>query len=178
MEATRLKILAIDDQPDNLTTLKAVIEDVLPKCTLLTALNGPRGIELAETEDPDVILLDIVMPGTDGYEVCRLLKADAKTSSIPIVFLTALRASAESRVKALDAGAEGFLSKPIDVQELVAEVRAMAKLKVAALIQQNEKERLASMVTERTGELQQSQISLLKLSSACAFSMNIRLCGA
>ena len=163
MEATRLKILAIDDQPDNLTTLKAVIEDVLPKCTLLTALNGPRGIELAETEDPDVILLDIVMPGTDGYEVCRLLKADAKTSSIPIVFLTALRASAESRVKALDAGAEGFLSKPIDVQELVAEVRAMAKLKVAALIQRNEKERLASMVAERTGELQQSQISLLNL---------------
>ena len=126
-------------------------------------MNGQRGIELAETEDPDVILLDIVMPGMDGYEVCRRLKSAEKTSFIPVVFLTALRTSADNRVKALDAGAEGFLSKPIDVQEMIAEVRAMAKLKVASLIQRNEKERLTAMVADRTNELHQNELSLLNL---------------
>jgi len=163
MEATRLKTLAIDDQPDNLTTLRAVMQDALPKCILLTASNGQQGIDLAIAEDPDMVLLDIVMPVMDGYEVCRRLKADDRTRFIPVVFLTALRTSSESRIKALEAGAEAFLSKPLNVQELMAEVRAMAKLKVASLIQRNEKERLASMVAERTGELQQSQLSLLNL---------------
>jgi len=163
MEATRLKILVIDDQPDNLTAIKAVMQDALPKCTLLTALNGPQGLELAGNEDPDVILLDIVMPGMDGYEVCRRMKADKRLRAIPIVFLTALRTDRESRIKALEAGAEAFLSKPPDEQELVAEIRAMAKIKVAALIQRDEKERLAAMVEERTKALRQSQISMLNL---------------
>ena len=163
MEATRLKILAIDDQPDNLTTLKAVVQDALPKCTLLTALTGQQGIELAKREDPDVILLDIVMPEMDGYDVCRQLKSDEKLNSIPVVFLTALRTDSESRIKALEAGAEAFLSKPLEVPELIAEVRAMAKLKVAALIQKNEKERLEAMVSERTQELETSRNSLLNL---------------
>ena len=116
MEAIRLKILAIDDQPDNLTTLKAVVQDALPRCTLLTALTGQQGIELAKREDPDVILLDIVMPEMDGYDVCRQLKSDEKLNSIPVVFLTALRTDSENRIKALEAGAEAFLSKPLDVQ--------------------------------------------------------------
>jgi len=158
-----LKILAIDDNKDNLTTLKGVVQDGLPACALLTALNGPRGLELALTEDPDVILLDIVMPGMDGYEVCRRLKADERSRPIPIVFLTALRTDRESRIQALDCGADGFLTKPVDGQELVAAVRAMAKVKVAMLMQRNETTRLAGLVAERTQSLQQSHWSLLNM---------------
>jgi signal transduction histidine kinase len=161
MEATRLKILAIDDNADNLTTLKAIVQDVLPRCTLSTALDGRRGIELAGIEDPDVILLDIVMPGMDGYEVCRQLKSNEKLRTIPVVFLTALRTDRESRIKALDAGADAFLSKPLDDQELVAAVRAMARIKVATLIQQGETKKLTRLVEERTKALTQSRMAIL-----------------
>lgn len=149
-----LKILAIDDSPDNLTVLKAVTADAFPGATVLTALNGRQGITLARSEDPDVILLDIIMPGVDGFEVCRKLKAEEHLRLIPVVFLTALKADPESRIKALEAGAEAFLTKPFDVQELTAQILAMAKLKRSSQLQLTEKERLAALVKERTRELQ------------------------
>ncbi len=91
METSGLKLLAIDDNRDNLTALKAVVSDILPTAKVLTALNGPEGIDLAIAEDPAVILLDIVMPGMDGFEVCRRLKGDEGLWHIPVVFLTALK---------------------------------------------------------------------------------------
>jgi len=163
MNPTRLKVLAIDDNPDNLTTLQAVMHESLNGSTLITALNGPQGIELALAEDPDVILLDIVMAGMDGYEVCRRLKANEKLRPIPVVFLTALRTDRDSRIKALDCGAEGFLAKPLDEQELVAEVRAMAKVKAGTLMQRDEATRLNALVAERTHALQQSRESLMNM---------------
>ena len=125
-----LKILAVDDIRDNLTVLKAVIEDTFPKAAVYTALNGKDGIALASTLDPDVILLDIIMPGMDGFEVCRRIKQNEQLRHIPVVFLTALKTSAESRIKALEAGADGFLSKPVDREELIAEIRTMVKIKL------------------------------------------------
>jgi len=164
--ARAMKILAIDDNPDNLTTLKAIAGEALPDCQVLTALGGPQGIELACSEDPDVVLLDIVMPGMDGYEVCRRLKSDAQTNAIPVVFLTALQASRESRVKALDAGAEAFLAKPIDEQELVAQVRAMTRLKAAHRMQRQETDHLATLVAERTAKLQQELVERTRVEDA------------
>jgi DNA-binding response OmpR family regulator len=163
-----MKILAIDDNPDNLTALKAVMADRLPKATLLTALNGPHGLALAEAEDPDVILLDIVMPGLDGYAVCRKLKEDAYLQTIPVLFLTALKTDRNSRIKALDAGAEGFLTKPFDEIELAVQIQAMAKIKAATLMQRDDNTRLAGLVAERTRLLQQSgtQTKRGKLSDA------------
>jgi two-component system cell cycle sensor histidine kinase/response regulator CckA len=153
VEANSMKVLAIDDNQDNLTTLKAVLQDALPECALVTALDGAQGIDLARTGDPDVILLDIVMPGMDGFDVCRRLKTDERLRSIPVVFLTALRTDRESRVKALEVGAEAFVSKPLDEPELVAQVRAMAKIKAANRLQRLEKEHLAELVAERTRAL-------------------------
>ena len=149
-----MELLAIDDHPDNLTTLGAVLREVLPECHLLTASNGLHGIELARAEDPDVILLDIAMPGMNGFDVCRRLKADEQLCVIPVIFLTALRTDRASRVMALQAGAEGFLSKPVDGQELLAQVQAMAKLKAAKCLLQTEKAMLASLVADRTQELE------------------------
>ena len=153
MEADRLTILAIDDIQDNLTTLKAVIRDTFPEARVLTAQDGPAGIELALAEDPDVILLDIVMPGMDGFEVCRRLKADKWLQLIPVVFLTAQQGDRQSRIKALEIGGEAFLTKPIEEAELTAQIRAMAKIKAATVHQRQEKERLAVLVTDRTREL-------------------------
>ncbi len=154
MAANSLTILAIDDHEDNLTVLKAVVADAFPGASVLTALNGAKGIELAVTVDPDVILLDIVMPGMDGFEVCRRLKSDVRLKHIPVVFLTALQTGRESRLKALETGAEAFLSKPLDEAELTAQIRAMAKLKAASISERQEKERLAAKVLERTRDLE------------------------
>lgn len=155
METSSLKLLAIDDNRDNLTALKAVVSDILPTAKVLTALNGSEGIDVAIAEDPDVILLDIVMPEMDGFEVCRRLKGDEGLWDIPVVFLTALKTDRKSRIMALEVGAEGFLAKPLDETELMAQIRAMAKIKEANVLKRQEQERLAALVGERTSELEQ-----------------------
>lgn len=155
MQNKKIKILAIDDNQDNLITLKAVVSDILPGIQVLTALEGKRGIELAVAENPDVILLDILMPGMDGFEVCRRLKQDESLRYIPILFLTALKTNREIRMKALEAGAEGFLYKPFDETELIAQILSMAKIKAANVEQNQENQRLAVMVKERTQEIEE-----------------------
>jgi diguanylate cyclase (GGDEF)-like protein/PAS domain S-box-containing protein len=159
-------LLAIDDNPDNLSTLHAVLSEQLPGATFLSALNGPDGIALARVADPDVILLDIVMPGMDGYDVCRALKADAQLCSIPVLFLTAMHSNHDSRSKALEAGGEGFLSKPLDELELLAQITVMAKIKAASQLQQQKQARLEALVTERTRELQQELTERIRIETA------------
>jgi PAS domain S-box-containing protein len=157
------KILAIDDINDNLISLKAIITDAFPDSIFFPALNGTKGIELAVSEDPDVILLDIIMPEMDGFEVCQKLKLDPRACDIPVVFLTAIKGNKVNRIKALEAGAEGFLAKPIDEIELVAQIRAMVKIKEANEQKRDEKIRLKKLVAERTQKLELSQIATLNL---------------
>lgn len=168
------KILAIDDSKLNLSVLETIINDVFPDSVIFTATDGPGGIALAIAEDPDVILLDVVMPGMDGFEVCTLLKKDERVSDIPVVFLTAIERSRESRVKALEMGAEGFLAKPIDEIELTAQIKAMVKIKAADRQKRDEQERLSSLVAERTSKLEQSQTETLKLLDDLLVEINIR----
>ena len=125
------KILAIDDKNDNLISLSAILKDIFSDAEVFTALSGTKGLELATAEDPDVILLDILMPGMDGFEVCRRLKEDPIMREIPVVFITALKETKDTRYRALEVGAEGFLSKPIDEAELTVQVSAMLKIKAA-----------------------------------------------
>ncbi len=158
-----MKIVAIDDIKDNLTVLKAVIENAFPEAAVYTALNGKDGIELVSTLHPDVILLDIIMPEMDGFEVCRHIKNTPEIKEIPIVFLTALRTNKESRIRALELGAEGFLGKPVDEPELVAQIRAMLKIKKALDSKKSEKKRLETMVAERTYKLERAQSASLDL---------------
>jgi len=163
MESKKMKILAIDDNPDNLITIKALISEAFEEALIFTASNGIKGLELAAAEAPDVILLDIIMPGMDGFEVCQRLKADKKLCDIPVVFVTAIKGDKESRIRGLEVGAEAFLAKPIDESELVAQIRAMLKIKIANLRRHNEKEYLASLVAERTRELKENHVATLNL---------------
>ena len=157
------KILAIDDINDNLISLRAIIQNAFPDSILLTTLSGSTGIELAIVNDPDVILLDVIMPDMDGFEVCRRLKQDERVCDIPVVFITALKGDKENRIKALEVGAEGFLSKPIDATELIVQIRAMVKIREANVQKRDEKEKLNKLVAERTHELEQNQIATLNL---------------
>ena len=158
-----VKILVIDDNEDNLISIQAMTNLVFPGAKLLLANHGKQGIELAVAEDPDVVLLDIIMPGMNGFEVCRELKLNEKTAVIPVVFLTAASCDNKIRIQALDAGAEAFLSKPADETELLVLLKAMIKIKAANSIIKNEHKRLNELVAERTSELEQhnGQMKLL-----------------
>ncbi|NVO09163.1 MAG: response regulator [Bacteroidales bacterium] len=163
MESEKIKILTIDDNQDNLISLNALIKEAFPNAIVFNALNGEKGIEIAATEDPDVILLDIVMPNMDGFDVCQKLKADKKLSDIPIVFVTALKGDKESRIRALECGAEAFLAKPIDEVELKAQICAMLKIKIANVKKRDEKEILAVQVEKQIREINFAHTATLNL---------------
>ncbi len=158
------KILVVDDNPDNLLSIKALIADLFDGFTTLTAGSGPEGIQMAKNEHPDVILLDILMPGMDGFEVCKHLKQDISLRDIPVVFVTAQRENKENKIRALEAGGDGFLSKPVDEEELVAQVRAMLKIKEGHEFKAAEKHRLEILVAEQTKVLQHELKLNLELS--------------
>ena len=118
METSKIKVLAIDDNFDNLISLRAVLSELIPEIEIFTAIDGNIGIEIALKQNPDVILLDIIMPDFDGFEVCKSIKANPGLKNIPVLFLTALKSDKSNRIKALEVGAEGFLSKPLDTKSL------------------------------------------------------------
>jgi adenylate cyclase len=120
------KILVVDDNVDNVELLRAQLR--LAGYQVTTALSGEEALQKVEREFPDLILLDIVMPGLDGYQVCARLKEDEATQFIPIVMITALREK-EDRVKGIEVGADDFLSKPFDEHELMARVRSLLRIK-------------------------------------------------
>ena len=123
---TRQKILLVDDNTANVDLLEAYLEP--SGYDILKAYDGLEGLNLAYEKNPDLILLDIMMPGLDGYEVCKRLKEDERTQLIPIVIITAL-SDLDDKIKGLDVGADDFLSKPIVRPELMARVRSLLRIK-------------------------------------------------
>ncbi|MEL6553548.1 MAG: response regulator [Cyanobacteria bacterium J06621_11] len=117
----RSKILAVDDTPDNLFLIEAVFSEEVYH--IISAESGEVALKLAQQHLPDLILLDIMMPGMNGYEVTRLIRQNPKTVDIPILLLTARSEAVAS--KGLLAGANGILYKPFDIDELISRTRVM-----------------------------------------------------
>ncbi|HEY1260675.1 MAG TPA: PleD family two-component system response regulator [Stellaceae bacterium] len=120
------KVLVVDDIEINVKLLEAKLASEY--FDVLSASDGPTALEIANAQLPDVILLDVMMPGMDGFEVCRRLKADPRTVDIPIVLVTALSDTA-NRLRGLEAGADEFLTKPVNDTALFARVRSLVRLK-------------------------------------------------
>jgi class 3 adenylate cyclase/CheY-like chemotaxis protein len=123
--APRQKVLVVDDTPQNIRLLEAIL---LPRgYAVLTATSGQDALRLVSEQRPDIILLDIVMPGMDGYEVCRRVRDDPATHLLPMVMVTA--SGDQEKVKALEVGADDFISKPVNQAELLARVKSLLRIK-------------------------------------------------
>ncbi|MCS6910845.1 MAG: hybrid sensor histidine kinase/response regulator [Anaerolineales bacterium] len=153
-------VLVVDDDPHNLELLTRVLEP--QGFGVLAAEDGEDGLALAHTHLPDVILLDVLMPQPDGYEVCRRLKADPVTLYIPIVLITALRGARE-RARGAEAGADEFISKPFDAVELVTRIKSLVRIKRLYDQLRAANAELERRVAERTVELQRALAELREL---------------
>ena len=122
------KILIVDDEPFNVDYLEQELEDL--GYQTVSAFNGPEALEKVTVEAPDLILLDVMMPGMDGFTVCRVLKEMEETQLIPVVIMTAL-GTQEDRIKGIESGADDFLTKPVDRRELFARIQTAVKMKRA-----------------------------------------------
>ncbi|MBF0224161.1 MAG: response regulator [Desulfobacterales bacterium] len=146
-------ILVVDDRPDNLFVIQEIIDEYLKGCKVFTAESAEKGIETANNNPIDVALIDVQMPVMDGIEMCRRLKSNPKTSIIPVILLTAHGASNSLKTKGFDAGADEFLTKPIDTMELIARIKVMLRIKKTEDILRKERDLLEDRIKERTKEL-------------------------
>lgn len=162
MKNKTITFLGIDDNPDNLVVLKAILQSTYPGSVFSGVLTGREGLDSCRIIQPDVILLDMIMPAMDGFEVCARIKTDEQIRHIPVIMLTAAQTSAESRIRALKSGADAFLAKPIDNAELMAQISAMLRLKAWEDERQSENERLEELIRERTSDLKRELTERIK----------------
>jgi response regulator RpfG family c-di-GMP phosphodiesterase len=126
------KILLISNKKDDLIAISTLlVNNLVSDCQVITAQSGLQGIEKAKNESPGTILIDVEIPGMDGYNVCNILKSDDKTEQIPIIMIMEVKSDSISRVKGLEAGADAFLKKPFDEVELTAQINMAFRISEA-----------------------------------------------
>ena len=172
---TEESILMVDDNATNLQVLSQTLAG--HGYRLLAAKNGESALSIVAKTHPDLILLDIMMPGMDGFEVCQRLKADPSAADIPIIFLSAL-GQTEDKVRGLRAGAVDYITKPFQPEEVIARVRThltlhclQLQLEAANAELRDLNENLEQKVRERTRQLEEEQAKVVKAQNAIIFGM-------
>ena len=163
------KILIVDDREKNCKLMGARL--ATDGYLFETAMNGAEALRKTGEFSPDLIFLDIVMPGMDGYEVCRRLKEDPATRHIPVVMITALQ-DKESKIKGLEAGASDFLTKPVDGVELMVRTKNLLRVKNFEDFLKHHNELLEAEVNKRTDQLRLALQELTKKNKQLEESKN------
>lgn len=158
------KILAVDDNDINLELLSLLVKLHYPDFLFLGAENGKKGIELAIEQQPEIILLDILMPEMNGYEVCEILKNKAETKHIPILMISALGKDSLERTKGLNAGADAFISKPYSQKELQAQINVALRIKSVEDLLRKRNKSLEGQIKNQTHKYLQSEERFLQIS--------------
>ena len=158
------RILAIDDNHVNLDLIKAVITKSIPDSDVFLALSGEAGIKLARKEEPNAILLDIMMPGMNGFEVCEVIKNDKRTKHIPILLVSAFMQTSQDRIKGLDIGAEALLSKPFENAELISQVKVLLRINKAEDLLRKKNENLELFIKNQAEEFNNNETRFLQIS--------------
>ncbi|MDH5645535.1 MAG: response regulator, partial [Candidatus Heimdallarchaeota archaeon] len=144
-------ILVVDDQPENIDVLSNILRDAYK---VKAAINGEQALQIIqEKQAPDLILLDVMMPGIDGYEVCKKLKDNARSKSIPVIFVSALQ-NISDRVTAFAVGGVDYITKPVQSEEVLARVRAHVQIKMMQEQLEQSNEELEIRVKQRTLEVE------------------------
>jgi putative two-component system response regulator len=156
-------VLVVDDTPDNLSLMSGLLKDLYK---VKVANSGEKAIKIVHSDSPpDLILLDIMMPGLSGYDVCKILKDDHKTRDIPIIFLTAMTATDDEK-KGLELGAVDFITKPVNPPIVMARVATQLQVKAAADFLKDQNAYLETEVAKRTKELAAIQdVTILAMAS-------------
>lgn len=159
----RKTVLVVDDTPDNLTLMSALLKDIYK---VKIANNGEKALKIAESvSPPDLILLDIMMPGMDGYEVCTQLKANPTTRDIPVIFLTA-KTEIDDEKRGLELGAVDYITKPISPPIVLARVHTHLVVKASADFLKDKNAFLEAEVQRRTREVQAIQdVTIMAMAS-------------
>lgn len=151
------KIAVIDDDEGMQEFVVRALSHYIADCEVLSAFKGTEGIEIVKRCQPSAILLDINMPGIDGFTVCQNLKSNPETRSIPIIMSTGADVTMPMRVKALEIGADAFLAKPLVLAELIAQVKAALRIKNAEDALRRKNDELEELVQQRTRQLAESE---------------------
>ena len=144
-------VLVVDDNQQNLELLQAYLEDL--DCITVPAHDGIEALSIIADDPPDLVLLDVMMPKMSGFEVCKKIKNDPKTSDIPVIMVTALNEFGDIK-RGIDSGTDDFLSKPVKKFELLTRVKTMLKLKHLS----DKLERTLAYVTEIEKQVQKSKL--------------------
>lgn len=142
------KILAIDNSEINLKLLSKIVKVYYPEFIFITAECGKTGFEIADKEQPDLILLDVLLADMNGYDMCKALKESKSTSHIPVIIISALGQDSEERIKGLNAGADAFLSKPFSKDELKAQIDVVIRIKQTEDLLRERNEKLINLNKE------------------------------
>ncbi len=151
------RLLIVDDIADNRIAVEKVLRAYIDDLDIISAPDGATALEMALTEAPEVILLDVHMPRMDGYEVCKRLKADTRTASIPVLMISAFMTEGHHRATGIESGADGYLCKPFDVHELVALVKSLLRLHRTEMELRHHQAHLEQELDARTQSLRDSE---------------------
>jgi len=156
---TPKNILIVDDAPENIDVLKTILK---PHYTLRVATSGRLGLQIAAANNPpDLILLDVLMPDLDGYDVCRLLKADERTRNIPVIFVTA-RANANDEAEGFSLGAVDYIIKPVSAPVVLARVATHLALNDRSRLLEELVQQRTALLERKTIELQETRMQILQ----------------